>query len=64
MQKYFLNKLYAAGVQKGGWFKKWRNRPIRQSNNPTNFPSFPCFPWTKNGLWGQPTLSSFVLFVV
>jgi hypothetical protein len=51
MQKYFLNKLYAAGVQKGGWFKKWRNRPIRQSNNPTNFPSFPCFPWTKNGLW-------------
>jgi hypothetical protein len=22
---------------------------IRQSSNPTNFPRFPCFPWTKNG---------------
>jgi len=41
-----------------------QSRLIRQSNNPTNFPRFPCFPWTKNGLWAQPTPSFFVWFVV
>jgi hypothetical protein len=29
-----------------------------------NFPSFPCFPWTKNGLWAAAHASFFVPFVV
>jgi hypothetical protein len=29
-----------------------------------NFPSFPCFPWTKIGCGRQPTPSLFVWFVV
>ena len=33
-------------------------RFIRQSDNPTNFPRFPCFPWTKNKLWASARLTS------
>ena len=27
-----------------------------------NFPSFPCFPWTKNGLWALAHAKSFRVF--
>jgi len=28
---------------------------VRAATHRKNFPSFPCFPWTKNGLWAKPT---------
>ena len=35
---------------------------IRQSSNLINFPRFPCFPWTKNGLWAAAHAKSFRVF--
>ncbi len=48
-------------------------KPIGQITNPRaipsvkaatlqNFPSFPCFPWTKNGLWTLAHAKSFRVF--
>jgi len=38
---------------------KFVRHSIRRSSAPTNFPSFPCFPWTKNGLWASAHAKSF-----
>jgi hypothetical protein len=40
----------------------WQSRLIQQSSNPTKFPRFPCFPWTKNGLWALAHAKSFRVF--
>ena len=36
--------------------------PIRRSSNLINFPSFPSFPWTKNGLWATAHPMTFRAF--